>query len=266
MSRIYGQAVLTYVWLGGHDDHVPAIDALMDLAILKRKLPDEQIASLHSVLVVDQQKNDRPELARLTRTQCMNIISFFNRSWFRRVWVVQEIAMSRNPVFICGSRMFPLNIIYYGLEFLFLSGWLEKLKVMADKHIEQLNLQTDRNFGYNPKLGVEENLADIPDSPSVPFPTTGLPESLIDRTESKDHPLPKLIQWTSDHEFDFRIIENHSDLRRTVTKKRNSPLWVVAQALRSTEAGNPRDKICALLGLAWDLKKNQSAEQSLFPD
>jgi hypothetical protein len=119
MSRIYRQAVSTYVWLGGHDDHVPAVDALMDLAILKRKLPDEQIVSLHSVLVVDQQKNDRPELARLTKTQCINIISFFNRSWFRRVWVVQEIAMSRNPAFICGSRMFPLNIIYEGFEFCF---------------------------------------------------------------------------------------------------------------------------------------------------
>jgi hypothetical protein len=54
---------------------------------------------------------------------------------------------------------------------LFLSGWLEKLKVMADKHIEQLNPQTDRNFGYNPKLGVEGNLVDIPDTSSVPFPT-----------------------------------------------------------------------------------------------
>src|SRR5205814_216764 len=41
--------------------------------------------------------------------------SLFQRPWFSRVWVVQEVAVSREVVFACGEKRVPFTYLAAGI-------------------------------------------------------------------------------------------------------------------------------------------------------
>jgi len=42
--------------------------------------------------------------------------SVFERSWFTRMWTVQEVALGRYKIVMCGSRILPWDELVFGLE------------------------------------------------------------------------------------------------------------------------------------------------------
>ena len=85
MSRIYACAERVAIYLGeaAHDSDM-AVDFLID--------------------------NDTPaESASYPRTQELMyaLNSFFRRSWFTRVWVIQEVLLSQDAIAYCGQKSFP---------------------------------------------------------------------------------------------------------------------------------------------------------------
>ena len=89
MSRIYGHAQTVRIWLGeATDDSSEAVRVVTQLQIQ----PD-----LRSV------KFDGQELSA---DQLRAFTSLCKRTWFKRMWVVQEYALARRAVFHCGSDRF----------------------------------------------------------------------------------------------------------------------------------------------------------------
>ncbi|KAK2762899.1 heterokaryon incompatibility protein [Colletotrichum kahawae] len=84
MDRIYSQATETLIWLGGAEND-------SDLAM-------NTIHRLHI--------NDIWNITADTfsEQELVAIIALQARGWWSRTWVIQEILLSPNPVFLCGSK------------------------------------------------------------------------------------------------------------------------------------------------------------------
>ncbi|KAM7192656.1 hypothetical protein V8F33_008267 [Rhypophila sp. PSN 637] len=50
---------------------------------------------------------DPPDLSSTRMNKAID--AFLRRSFFQRLWIVQELAVSRNSVFLCGSRRLPVD-------------------------------------------------------------------------------------------------------------------------------------------------------------
>ena len=92
MTRIYKRASAVHVWLGEErDDSTLALDVLRKLGDIIRRAPGE--AEYRYPVIPDEQK-ERHRRA---------LIALFNRPWWERVWVRQEIALPRVAKFYCGD-------------------------------------------------------------------------------------------------------------------------------------------------------------------
>lgn len=92
MGEIYKKAHTVVAWLGEEDDYtVPAIQLLLGLSNLWDWWADEAKVALRHLTHNEKFKNFWIALGH-----------FFARSWWTRVWIIQEIVLSRNTIFICG--------------------------------------------------------------------------------------------------------------------------------------------------------------------
>jgi hypothetical protein len=105
MAKIYTNAQLVYVWLGDEVEEDPDID--------------QKDATTNSLL--DSKNNSGPAIKfikkfikldhfdTLVRDKDMDkewdsMVALMKRTWFSRRWVVQEIALAKNAVMLCGEH------------------------------------------------------------------------------------------------------------------------------------------------------------------
>ena len=94
MTRIYKKASAVHIWLGEErDDSTVALDILHKLGVIVRRAPGE--AEYQYPVVSEEQK----ELHRKA------LLALFNRPWWERVWVRQEVALPRSAKFYCGDAI-----------------------------------------------------------------------------------------------------------------------------------------------------------------
>lgn len=145
MDRIYGSARSVKVWLGEESEHS---------SVGMRTL---EYFSKHS-----RPKKDAPWQKLPPEIVFKGLWDVMNRTWFRRMWVVQEVVLSRSTELICGScsfswcandpigvRHFQRMIKYAGIH----PQW--RLQGLADIDMHpllellelQLGQQLDRSFG-----------------------------------------------------------------------------------------------------------------------
>ncbi len=103
MDKIYGQAETTYLWLGPAAEDS---DTAMDF-----------IASSANTSTMAEINALSPPLPALR--------ALYSRTWWSRIWVVQEALLSKNAIFICGQRQVPLQIFIQlaGKEYAFDEQW-----------------------------------------------------------------------------------------------------------------------------------------------
>ncbi|KAF2002327.1 HET-domain-containing protein [Amniculicola lignicola CBS 123094] len=78
MAKIYGKAYRVVVWLGEEADHSPrAFEAIRSRGSMVELLDDETIK--------------------------LAVLALLRRSWFRRIWILQEVAAARRIEIICGE-------------------------------------------------------------------------------------------------------------------------------------------------------------------
>ena len=96
MGAIYSRADTVLVWIGEEDDLVQ--QAFQFLPILLSYLPSDPEA-------IQSTKLRLPVAALpIARSPAWEALStVFSRPWFRRVWVIQEVALAKKAVVYCGS-------------------------------------------------------------------------------------------------------------------------------------------------------------------
>ncbi|KIX07808.1 uncharacterized protein Z518_02462 [Rhinocladiella mackenziei CBS 650.93] len=97
MSTIYKSALRVCAWLGNEADQSnSAIDCLC--AIKRASQSSNQAAT------VPLPSAENPVWDAINK--------FFERDWFRRVWIVQELVLAPHIILLCGSRKFQWDDIY----------------------------------------------------------------------------------------------------------------------------------------------------------
>ncbi|KAL6835631.1 heterokaryon incompatibility domain-containing protein [Trichoderma sp. SZMC 28015] len=92
MADIYRQAKKVTIWLGKADEHTDRA-----CVFIEKFARSHRTGGTDHQAIVDELKQ-HPQLSALA--------SFFNRTWFTRVWVVQEVVLSQSATMICGSCVF----------------------------------------------------------------------------------------------------------------------------------------------------------------
>ncbi|KAH7322758.1 heterokaryon incompatibility protein-domain-containing protein [Stachybotrys elegans] len=105
MGDVYKTADEVIIWLGPSDD---SIDALMELIVLVDQHATEAYAfgttKLWSSLCQQAMAGLERELSPEVRLKHVHALeALLRRSWFSRVWVLQEVAKARNATAYCGS-------------------------------------------------------------------------------------------------------------------------------------------------------------------
>ncbi|KAM7215381.1 Heterokaryon incompatibility protein (HET) domain containing protein [Rhypophila decipiens] len=140
MDRIYSQASKVVVWLGADPrGEMPRVDkALTALSKMRRIITDERLtpgsAWRESTGIPDTDMADLLTIVGLPPLDSVEwsvILGLFNRTWFRRLWVVQEIALASKIEVWCGGATFSWRTIERVTELL---KWdLEAKIIAADK-------------------------------------------------------------------------------------------------------------------------------------
>jgi Heterokaryon incompatibility protein (HET) len=115
MAKIYSGAARVIVWLGQEDEDAQEASALLDEYVpVIQKIADVQVATDPTRAIEAGQYNvyDDPEfhlkygITAKDLTKWKSLIRFFQRRWFRRLWVVQEIVFATSRLICCGSLRF----------------------------------------------------------------------------------------------------------------------------------------------------------------
>ncbi|KAK4079005.1 hypothetical protein Trihar35433_110 [Trichoderma harzianum] len=99
MADIYRQAKKVTIWLGKEDEHTDR--ACVFIEKFARSHRTNASGTDHQA-IVDELKQ---------HAQLLALSAFFSRTWFTRVWVVQEVVLSQTATVICGSCVFKWDDI-----------------------------------------------------------------------------------------------------------------------------------------------------------
>ncbi|KAH6622246.1 heterokaryon incompatibility protein-domain-containing protein [Boeremia exigua] len=130
MGKIYSTAKIVIVWLGPVDNsdlHLRTVLAAMQLQFSN---PTPSIATLFDYLSdIIAILNEQADCAQDSKECALNAISrIIDRSWFQRVWVVQELALSRAASVRIGAYTFHWE------PFQQFINWLPHHRVKPDIH------------------------------------------------------------------------------------------------------------------------------------
>jgi tetratricopeptide (TPR) repeat protein len=131
MGTIYSRAVYTIVWLGKPDVCSNVVHGLLQKItgtvnwLLEEQgiegLPQDPTASTFWVKV------GRPPFSPWEQRALVN---FFDRLWFERCWIMQEIILAKGAFCVCGGAEFNWSSLYNMCVFLHRSGWIPRLSRM----------------------------------------------------------------------------------------------------------------------------------------
>ncbi|KAL8669116.1 MAG: hypothetical protein Q9168_006281 [Polycauliona sp. 1 TL-2023] len=133
MRNIYAQAEETYVWLGPKlDDGETAIEMLEKLDQLER---EESILGKDASIRHEYYNSDSVDLPKMADPAWRSLLTFLNRSYFERIWVVQELVVARNQVTVlCGDITFTWKVLSTALGVIDHLEWRGPLLTLAEKH------------------------------------------------------------------------------------------------------------------------------------
>jgi hypothetical protein len=108
MKTIYSTALSTLAWLGPFEEHTKAAFQKLERLESERKSEteglnlkyrsDESLQKLANILEVEFGTEEAVQ-------EWKTVISFFERYYWRRAWIIQEVAAARGTMLICGDFM-----------------------------------------------------------------------------------------------------------------------------------------------------------------
>jgi Heterokaryon incompatibility protein (HET) len=106
MGDVYKYAKRTLVWLGQDDDgFAETVDSMQDVLSEMREKTDG-LKQLKSLIYSESGLVHNASQSQLGR-QLGNLVKLYNHPWFSRLWVVQEVALSKECVCIFGRHEIP---------------------------------------------------------------------------------------------------------------------------------------------------------------
>lgn len=122
MGDIYKEATNVIVWIGAQDEFTD--DAMTTIRRIAKIDPQRYAEVQPSDFFQQQVVLFRLGVWRsLSYTHWLGLTVFLNRPWFSRIWIVQEVILSRNAIVVCGSEVFQWDLLARTLSFLAATTW-----------------------------------------------------------------------------------------------------------------------------------------------
>ncbi|KAF2006554.1 hypothetical protein P154DRAFT_421812 [Amniculicola lignicola CBS 123094] len=208
MADIFQTAQDVIVWLGKEDDFTA--DALTTIERVA-SIPEEDWNSVLYTSFYDTTYRE----PHLTPHNWLGFIALINRPWFKRAWVVQEIALAKSAIVVCGKKTFPWEKLSKTLSFIKKTRWYHHLHTEKLKHVSGVQ----KNPGVYKRL-LQAKL------------DVGVAPIYLDETRLKIN--------ASGRYNEYAIGE----------RNRRPPLRMLLDTHRFSKSTDPRDKVYAFLGLA----------------
>lgn len=104
MGDLYSLAEEVIVWLGPASfDSDLAMDAVRAVSEKKALIPQEDLQRFS----IDEEMVRKAGLANTSEEARRALGSLFNREWFQRLWVFQEVVLARKSQVLCGGKTVP---------------------------------------------------------------------------------------------------------------------------------------------------------------
>ncbi|CAG8960313.1 hypothetical protein HYFRA_00012387 [Hymenoscyphus fraxineus] len=127
MGRIYSQCQNTYAWLGEEDSFSRI--ALKTLANINGLIG--KFDALESQKYKPREICEMLGLPAIESWTWICVFAFLNRAWFRRSWIIQEVALAPHVKVQCGSLSFPWKSLTNARGFILKSGLGKELNAYA---------------------------------------------------------------------------------------------------------------------------------------
>ena len=129
MDKIYSSAKLTIIWVGQEDEFTKDAMSVIDYI---GKVPLER----HNEIKPSDWHNQNSALKRIGSKpqdyrKWLGLIALLNRPYFSRIWIVQEILLSKIVLLVCGDFQIPWYLVGNTISFVITAGWLQHLTVLA---------------------------------------------------------------------------------------------------------------------------------------
>jgi hypothetical protein len=154
MSSIYKAAQNVIIWLGPEDQFTTdSIAAVRRLASIH---PSRYNSVSHADFYQNQASCRKLGIPEMSHFLWLSLTAFFQRSWFKRAWIVQELIFARNAVVVCGDYVLPWATIGNTVTFLATSGWHDLLHTATLRQVSVVRkdpgkyremLRTDTDVG-----------------------------------------------------------------------------------------------------------------------
>ncbi|KAE9373732.1 hypothetical protein N431DRAFT_438910 [Stipitochalara longipes BDJ] len=238
MGRIYSQTQKVIIWLGPEDNFTrPALQIIFKMQGI------QQLQARACRSMTDEDGCKALGLPPITSSIWWSVFAFLHRSWFRRVWVMQELAFAPQIQMQCGLLTFPWAALSKAAGVLYESrlgnsmdmwAWME---LNGPKFNEPLFLED-----LTPILTTEER----PDSDRNLFSI--LNGQLVG---SSFHNIIRLEATRvgdgsrlGNGAYGFRLGTNSKEIIPSI------PILHMFDSTRRSESSDPRDKIYAVLDIA----------------
>jgi hypothetical protein len=125
MKSIYQHAIRTVIWLPLDDEAAVAAKSLINELYHLSEMDEERIEPEQDNMVENMAKkedNTQPHLLLPTQDDARwrAFDTFLRLPWFTRVWIIQEVALSRNsPTILCGAHLIEWERLVDTVEWLY---------------------------------------------------------------------------------------------------------------------------------------------------
>jgi hypothetical protein len=138
MGDVFRKADGVIVWLGKEDDFTK--DALKTMRTIAAT-SEVDWPSVSYTSFYDDDSTHHAQRPNLSYHNWLGFMVLINRPWFKRAWVVQEIALAKKAVIVCGKQVFPWDILSKTLSFIKATKWYHHLHTEKMKHVTRLQKQ-----------------------------------------------------------------------------------------------------------------------------
>jgi hypothetical protein len=129
MGEIYAKASVVISWLGHEDENAKvAIKMIYDVLLPVAELWKAEGKGTFAYTFNDPTLFKRLGLPLVTPERWEAFVLFFERQYFHRCWIVQEVSLSGKAVVICGPLFVEWGSITQVSRFLIGSGWIPLLE------------------------------------------------------------------------------------------------------------------------------------------
>ena len=160
MRFIYNRAELVIAWLGLEDEYTGAAFQLIQTILTKHVSTDLSLDA-EPEAIWDEQQMDAMGLPHFPSFAWEALARLFERPYFRRIWVVQEVVVASDTIIRCGSFTISWEHVEYIARSLLATGWIRALKKVYGSNCIPNYVQTISN--------IKASFSELNGGPGIPL-------------------------------------------------------------------------------------------------